>query len=149
MTEYSEIGGGSALPLATRKAVVKLQKVPLDEGVVMMGEKSATTTCHTVSIPQFSTSNLAVAAFLTAGRHLALSRIEFDDQGIAMFVFDDPDRKGDKFESGFLTQDALVPGAQFHRQLRVLRRLIEEKSSRHHNSNSKIKGYEHADSRRY
>lgn len=97
----------------------------------------------------FCTANLAVAAFLTAGRHLALSRVEFDGQGIAMFIFDDPDRKGEQFEAGFLTQDALVPGAQFHRQLRVLRRLIEEKSSRQHNSNSRIKGYDHAHSGRY
>ncbi len=89
----------------------------------------------------FRTANLAVAAFLTAGRHLVLSRVEVDGQGIAIFVFDDPDRKGEQFEAGFLTQDALVPGAQFHRQLRVLRRLIEEKSSRQFKSN--IRGHQH------
>jgi len=96
----------------------------------------------------FCTANLGLAAFLTAGRHLALNRVEFDDQGVAIFVFDDLERRGEQFEAAFLTQDALVPGAQFHRQLRVLRRLIEEKSSKQHRSKqhhftSRIQGDHH------
>jgi hypothetical protein len=58
--------------------------------------------------------------------------------------------KGDQFESGFLTQDALVPGAQFHRQLRVLRRLIDEKQHRSKQFKSNIRGHHNEeDSRRF
>ena len=77
---------------------------------------------------EFTTANLAVAAFLTAGKHLRLMDVDASDSRRALFVFEDPEARGGELEAGFLTGGALVPGAEFHRQLRVLRRLIEERS---------------------
>jgi hypothetical protein len=96
----------------------------------------------------FCTANLALAAFLVAGKHLNLERLGIEQSGVAEFIFCDPDSKGPRFEADFL-QDALVPAATFHRQLRVLRRLIQEKQSRskQHNSTS-IRGYEYEHSQR-
>lgn len=48
--------------------------------------------------------------------------------GRATFVFADPRGCGHNLEAGYLTEDAVVPAAQFHRQLRVLRRLIEQRA---------------------
>jgi len=97
----------------------------------------------------FCTANLALAAFLVAGKHLNLERLGIDHSGVAEFVFNDSEGRGPRFEADFL-QDASVPAATFHRQLRTLRRLIQEKQTRskHHNSNS-IRGYENANSRRF
>ena len=149
MSERSKIGGCSAVPEGAQKPVLKSLQVPQDhEGVSVMGDVSAVAN-RAIGIPQFSTSNLAVAAFLTAGKHLALNRVEFDREGIANFVFEDPERKGEQLEAGFLTEDAVVPGAQFHRQLRVLRRLIDERSKQHHFTHKK-RGYDHEEeSRRF
>jgi hypothetical protein len=96
----------------------------------------------------FCTANLALAAFLVAGKHLNLERLGVDQSGVAEFMFGDPEGTGLRLEADFL-QDAPVPAATFHRQLRVLRRLIQEKQSRskQHNSNS-IRGYEYEHSQR-
>lgn len=75
----------------------------------------------------FRTANLAAAAYLTAGKHLTLLDIDVSDPRRAIFVFDDPDDRGSGLETGFVSGGALVPGAEFHRQLRVLRRLIDER----------------------
>jgi hypothetical protein len=42
-------------------------------------------------------------------------------------MFEDSQSQGPELETGFVSGSALVPGAEFHRQLRVLRRLIEER----------------------
>ena len=76
----------------------------------------------------YRTSNLALAAFLVAGRHLTLSHVDATDSTRVEFVFDDHGGAGRRLEAAFLTGDAQVPAAEFHRQLRALRRLIEEKS---------------------
>jgi hypothetical protein len=140
--------GGGRMP---EKRCGKISLDPPIEGAVLcMGDTTISAGC-TTRTPQFSTSNLAVAAYLTAGKHLTLNQVDCDSQSVAIFVFDDPDHRGEQFEAAFLTKDALVPGAQFHRQLRVLRRLIQEKQDRNklHNSNSRIRGYANDNSRRY
>jgi hypothetical protein len=76
---------------------------------------------------EFATTNLAVAAFLTAGRHLRLLDIDVSDPQHAQFVFEDSEHRGSQLEASFLTEGALVPGAEFHRQLRVLRRMIDDR----------------------
>ncbi len=90
----------------------------------------------------FRTSTISVAAYLVAGRHLLLDRIDVDELGRAVFVFSDPNDSGERLQNDFLTQNALVPGAEFHRQLRTLRRLIDEKQSRY-NRQYTNRGYEH------
>jgi hypothetical protein len=105
---------------------------------------------HTQTSPTkpslFVTANLAVAAYLVAGRHLQLVRVDATDSAPAEFIFTDPEHRGDELEAGFIA-DALVPAATFHRQLRTLRRLIEEKSQlarAHRSSKFNYQGYEHA-----
>jgi hypothetical protein len=79
--------------------------------------------------PTFATASLGTAAFLVAGRHLRLVDTDVSDPMHARFVFEDPEAQGSALEAGFLTAGALVPGAEFHRQLRVLRRLIEDRAA--------------------
>ena len=78
---------------------------------------------------KFATPNLALAAYLVAGQHLRLLDVQLaDDRRRAVFVFADDDAQGSRFEAGFHTGNAAVPAAAFHHQLRVLRRLIEERA---------------------
>jgi hypothetical protein len=91
MAELTNTNGPSVVAKAEKKVMLECNQVPQDrkdEGVRSMGDTACTD--RTNGTQQFSTSNLAVAAFLTAGRHLALNRVDFDDHGIAIFVFDDP-----------------------------------------------------------
>jgi len=92
----------------------------------------------------FDTANLAVAAYLTAGKHLRLLDVDGSDRRRAMFIFEDPQGQGSRLEAGFLTDGALVPGAEFHRQLRVLRRLVEERIAEQQRQfqHTNFKGYE-------
>lgn len=96
--------------------------------------------------PEFVTTNLALAAYLVAGRHLQLARLAAADSGPAEFIFADPEHHGDELKASFIA-DAAVPAATFHRQLRALRRLIEEKSQlarAHRPGQFNYQGYEHA-----
>lgn len=96
------------------------------------------------SLPQqYATTDLGVASFLIAGTHLRLSGTKVAGDRQVLFVFDDPDGSGNELEAEYLAGDALVPGAKFHHQLRLLRRIVEKtlnpvsKSARAQNSDIK------------
>lgn len=86
----------------------------------------------------FNTTNLALAAYLVAGKHLNLERVDVSDPSHAEFVFADPNNRGQQLEAAFLTTDAPVPAASFHRQLRVLRHLIDEKTRATRHSDDRV-----------
>jgi len=70
----------------------------------------------------FHTRNLGLAALL---------RVEVDRFGHGTFVFEDEHAKGPELEVAYLTRGATVAAAEFHRQLRVLRKLLSEKAAIH------------------
>lgn len=72
----------------------------------------------------FSTSSLPLAAFLTAGGHLEFLGVELMNGRRAMFVFDDPQHRGQELERKF-EAGAAVSALSFHVQLRILRRAID------------------------
>jgi hypothetical protein len=76
---------------------------------------------------RFRTPELGVAAFLVSTKQLSLIDADVEPSGHAIFVFDDPTGIGRQLETSFITGGALAPAAEFHRQLRVLRRLIENR----------------------
>ena len=76
---------------------------------------------------EFRTTDLGIAAYLAAGQHLDLLQIETDSGGRAVFVFEDPQNRGQELAVAYLTRDAVVPGARFHHQLRALRRMLEQR----------------------
>ncbi len=81
------------------------------------------------SPPQvFETHNLALAAFLIAGRHL-LYRSTHVEAGRATFVFEDLDGRGPKLEGEFLS-GAECPATLFHSTVKRLRREIDEAIAR-------------------
>jgi hypothetical protein len=80
---------------------------------------------------EFRTTDLGVAAYLAAGNHLVLLRIESGDRGRADFVFADADKRGPRLAAAYFTRDALVPGARFHYELRALRRMLEQRRPSH------------------
>ena len=75
----------------------------------------------------FVTSSLPLAAYLVASGNLSFREIRLTDPRRAVFVFDDELGRGPKLESQFLNDEAIVPALSFHRQLRILRRAIDEK----------------------
>lgn len=76
---------------------------------------------------EFTTTSLGLAALLTAGHHLQLIRIDTADPDRARFIFSDPEQQGARLEAEFISGEALVRAAEYHRQLRALRRAIHER----------------------
>jgi len=75
----------------------------------------------------FITSSLPFAAYLVASDSLRLREIRLTDPRRAVFVFEDRDSCGAELESSFLGGSAVVNALAFHRELRSLRRSIDEK----------------------
>lgn len=76
---------------------------------------------------EFATTSLGLAAMLTANHDLQLVRIDTADPDRARFIFSDPKQEGARLEAEFISGDAVVRAADYHRQLRALRRAIHER----------------------
>jgi hypothetical protein len=75
----------------------------------------------------FVTSSLPLAAYVIASRSLRLREIKLTDPRRAVFVFEDEQGRGPELDKAFLDGSAVVSAFSFHRQLRALRRAIDEK----------------------
>ena len=75
---------------------------------------------------EFRTTNLPLAAAITASTKLKLIRVEADPKQ-AVMVFDDPSGIGTDLELEFLSGQFLVPASQYNVQLRAMRRQVEIK----------------------
>jgi hypothetical protein len=73
----------------------------------------------------FITSSLPLAAFLVAGHSLEFRGIELTNPKSAVFVFDDPQRRGRELENSF-SCGAMISAIEFHTQLRSLRRALND-----------------------
>jgi hypothetical protein len=75
----------------------------------------------------FITSSLPLAAYLVASKELQLHSIKLTDPRRGAFVFDDPQHRGRELESHFIQGHAVVVAINYHHQLRILRRSLDEK----------------------
>lgn len=75
---------------------------------------------------EFCTTNLPLAAAITAGTKLKLLRIDSTPTQ-AVMVYDDPSEIGTSLELEFLSGQFMVPASQYNVQLRARRRQVEIK----------------------
>jgi hypothetical protein len=75
---------------------------------------------------EFCTTNLPLAAAITASTKLKLIRVDADTRQ-ALMVFDDPSGIGVDLELEFLSGQFMVPASQYNVQLRAMRRQVEIK----------------------
>jgi hypothetical protein len=75
---------------------------------------------------EFRTTNLPLAAAITASTKLKLIRVDADTKQ-AFMVFDDPSEIGTDLELEFLSGQFMVPASQYNVQLRAMRRQVEIK----------------------
>jgi hypothetical protein len=75
---------------------------------------------------EFRTTNLPLAAAITASIKLRLIRVDADVKQ-AFMVFDDPSGVGTDLELEFLSGQFMVPASQYNIQLRAMRRQVEIK----------------------
>jgi len=75
---------------------------------------------------EFRTTNLPLAAAITASTKLKLIRVDADTKQ-AVMVFDDPLGIGTDLELEFLSGQFMVPASQYNVQLRAMRRQVEIK----------------------
>lgn len=86
--------------------------------------------------PQFTTTDLALAAFITTTQQLALAGVDIRDPRRATFVFTDPERRGPSIQAEFMADAVLVSAGMYHKNLRGLRRLIQDQITRSGQFNS-------------
>jgi hypothetical protein len=75
---------------------------------------------------EFRTTNLPLAAAITASIKLRFIRVDADVKQ-AFMVFDDPSGVGTDLELEFLSGQFMVPASQYNIQLRAMRRQVEIK----------------------
>jgi len=75
---------------------------------------------------EFRTTNLPLAAAITASTRLKLIRVDANTKQ-AFMVFDDPSGIGTDLELEFLSGQFMVPASQYNVQLRAMRRQVEIK----------------------
>ncbi|GEM_PF-3794619 len=76
---------------------------------------------------EFRTTNLPLAAAITASTKLKLIRVDADSIKQASMVFHDPSGIGAQLELEFLSGQFMVSASQYAVQLRAMRRQVEIK----------------------